>query len=132
MSYCRSCDCELTLDVINLNGPWSAFTIRLASRRFAIFVKGLGSRSTSGTPSTICNSEKLESSFLGCLIAFFDGVLPCFVIAIQDGILSFYCWNGAAFAIFETSDRLVWRIVICEGRLGNINSSMYSLLFCML
>lgn len=133
LKCCRSCCCALTFDVINLIGPWSTFTIRLASRRFAIFVKRLGSRSTGCTPSTILNCENVESSLLSCLIAFFDGVVPCLVAAIQDGILSFYCWYSAATTILETSDCFVSKRRICENRFGNV-SSMYlqSILLCKL
>ncbi len=131
MNCCGSYDCSLTFDVIDLISQLSAFTIRFASRRFVIFVECLGSRSTGCTPSTILNCEKVESSFLSCLIALFDSVLSCLVAAVQDGILSFYCWNSVAIAILETSDRLVWRSGICEGRLSNVNSWMHSLLFCL-
>ncbi len=120
--------CLLTFDVINLISPWSAFTIRFASRRFSIFVECLGSSNTGCTPSSILNCEKVESSFLSCSIAFCDSVLSCLVItAIQDGILSFNCRNGAVTAILETPDCLVWRNGICEGRFANV-SSMHSLL----
>ena len=119
----------LTGDVVNLIGPWSTFTIWLAGRRFAIFVEGLASRSTWCAPTTILNCKNVESSFLSCSIALFDGVLSCLVVAIQDGILSFYWWYGAASVILKTSNCLVPRTIICYDRLSNAHSLMNWLLF---
>ena len=97
----------LTFYVINLIGPWSTLTIWLTSWRFTISVECLGSRSACCTPSTILNCKYMKSSLLSCLKAFADGIKSCFVVSIQNRILSLQCRYGSVIMILKTSDRFV-------------------------